>query len=296
MEARARTERQRHMMQLLLKMRSNPAECTVVEVFLLQQWLFKQKDINIPATPTCAGDAWLNGVFLWGTREIVAAVEVLIPYEYDPLCAALLGTLISAHRECCLYSVNLPTTEPLAILEYSAEAGCAEGIYRWAITRQHNHADDVYLGLLSKAAKMGHPNAVFELGVWSLDEDDVGQALEYYRQAGDLGNHEAICEEMTIYLTGRNHVPQDIRRAASLCRRLILCGRYESVHHSPLPQWQMTQPQQCTPYGEWCPDPFMHQFVSDNIHHQIWTVLLMNAKWGLPRELVYMICFWICTV
>ena len=129
-------------------------------------------------------------------------------------------------------------------------------------------------------------------------KQDVQAGLRYYAQAINLVNRSAIYSLGHAYQYGLG-VAQDLRRAASLFRQALLEGH--PYAQGELDDIKTIQPQALIPYGEWRPDEFLHQFVPDEMHHQMRTVLLMHAQKGslfsaLPRDVVVRhVCFWICT-
>lgn len=290
--------------QLLHKMRRG--ECNVTETFLLHEdlqngaghdeidALLQEIGAENNESPR---DAWIVGAMLLreaGELEQDAdrAMKILTPHKQDPLCAALLG---GVHE----YLGNCEPAHDCYLR--SADAGCAEGLYAYGCYWVATDDDIQYVDSIRTAAAMMHPGAMRELGLILCSNDDGAmfpeQALQLYAQASALGDRESTYLLAVAYHTG-DGVRRDLRRAARLYRHAIMQGY--GVADVRLNRLKRSHPHAVIPYGEWRPDEFLHRWVSDEMHHQMRTVLLMHARQGsvfamLPRVLLPLICFWLCT-
>lgn len=291
------------MIQLISKMRRG--ECSVAETEILIYLVGNNEDatatallLSLPTDDDASSyDVWLRWLLVLFHRrdEIELAIASLKRHELDPLCMALLGTLY-----------NLTGKRDLAVIcwQRSADAGCCEGIYQLGRS-YYNHPDgDEEHGfkLLCAAAEMCHLTALYQVGECYLNgfrgvQQDVKKGLRYYAQAINHGSISAINSLAHAYHRGWG-VEKDQRRAASLFRQTLRGGDLYAQHN--LIRVKYADPLAVIPYGEWCPDEFMHQFVPDHMHLQMRAVLLMHARKGsvfsmLPRVLLPHICLWICT-
>ena len=254
---------------------------------------------EVPEDSLSPRDAWLRCLMATWCPDVEQdrqrAAAILKPHENDPQCAVLLGDV-----------KQLTGDDSVIYWQRSAEAGCCEGVFRLGVAYWYGDhvAEDHTRGfkLLCKAAEMLHPGALSWFGDCYLRgegvKQDVRAGLRYYAQAINLGNRDAIYSLARAYYSGWG-VAQDLRRAASLSRQALLEGHPQAQNMLDL--MRRDHPQDVIPYGEWRPDEFLHQFVPDEMHHQMRTVLLMHAQKGslfsaLPRDVVvHHICFWICT-
>ncbi len=296
--------------QLILKMHNG--ECNAWETWTLQKYLvdnvlgaseewLKGLLYEEPESPQ---DAWLGVTMALhyinrsGREALYArAVAVLEPYQEDPLCAALLGLM---------YQLVGYFDLAFDCFQKSAEKGCAEGIYRLGLvyTRGHGVERSAERGfkLFLEAGEMSHPDALAcatsflsrEQGM----ERNARRMIHFYEQASRLGCVNATCLLARCYLSGID-VPKDIRHAARLYRQAVLDGSSDA--ELDLGCLVKKFPLDVIPYGEWQPDPFTHQFVTHDMHHQMRTILLMHSRKGslfskLPKDIVLRhICFWLCT-
>ncbi len=299
-------EQEERMLGLIPRIRRG--ECTATETWLLQDFLSRDVDrlsdykvtgtiCDIPEDSDTPQDAWLRGLVILydvdvSEEDVVRDLHILEPHVQNPLCASLLGTAYSNAGEWEL---------AFEYFRRSAEAGCEEGICRLAecyaigiaVDRDERHAYELHC----KAAKTMYPEALASLGD-CLRNGDVVRGLQYYTQASNLGSTAAKGSMAWLYWTGLYGATPDLRRAATLYRQLLLVGDSDGAEDFKV--MQRRHPEAIVPCGEWRPDPFMHQFVPDQMHHEMETVLLMHARQGsifsqLPRVLLPHICFWICT-
>ncbi len=298
----ARKEQEEKMMQLIPKMRRR--ECNVTEIWLLQEFMSRGGTLSdeivklLPADDDCGSheDAWLR-MWMVYARKIGGRLnrrrieKILKPHEEDPLCATLLGRMYIS----CDHNQS-----DLAVSYYrrSADAGCAEGIYCLAHSGRNQEIYKLYI----EAAEMMHPGAIVQHGKlyshpYSGFGVDMKRAFQLYEQASSLGSPYATCLMAQLYSIGQG-VARDLRRAASLHRQALLQGYNFAA--SFLLKMKREDPYACIPFGEWRPDPFMHQYVPNSMHRRMYTILLMHAQRGslfsqLPRDILHLICFWLCT-
>ncbi len=224
---------------LIPKMRSG--ECDVVETWFFRRLLppyvlrhvtekVMQLLREVPEDGVSPRDAWLRAIVTWklsrGALESRRrAKEILKAHEQDPLCAALLAELYLKSDE---RAENLMALE---LLQRSANAGCAEGIYALGQTYAGKNGACYRLGLdcdevqadelMRRAADMSHPGALTSVGSALISEIESNQELgiRYLEKAASLGDGDAL-----IHLSATAKGKGDGRRAFSLARKAIVLG------------------------------------------------------------------------
>lgn len=295
--------------QLLYKMCTQRTDtgvrCSVPEIWELRDGIHMLEDDidGYSATAPPCVYAWLNGSLKF--RNLVQPdliVNILKPYEDDPLCASRLGQV---YYKQSLYK------QAVVCWQRAASAGCAEGIcqlanaYKWGVAIEEDR-EKAY-NLFYKAATMKHPTAVsqvaeclwYGLGV-PMDKE---RAIQYFTESSAMGISCSLRFVANRFCDATG-VPLDLRRAAHFYRLAILDGDDVDFCRDAMRSVQWRDPDAVIPYGEWRPNRIFHAWVSNDIHHQMRTVLLMHAQSSsepkglfstLPRVLLPNICFWICT-
>ncbi len=287
----AQREHAEEMRQLIPKMRRG--ECSVLETWKIQHfmqegWVLDKETLEllegIPVQCESPHDAWLKGWMSCGSaRHQTKIWDILRPHELDPLCAALLGRV---------YADFSMGSQALSCWKRSAEAGCAEGMYRYgtsyySVAKNDGKDDEDDVNLFYMAAQMIHPGAIYQLAAYY--EHGVGtgkdtkRAFQLYEQASALGDSSATIVLAKKYLKGRD-TTRDLRRAASLYRKALLQGDDDADRL--LNKLKIEDYLAVIPYGEWQPDPFMHQFVPISIHFRC-----KRSSWRMRAKVLCLPCF-----
>ncbi len=301
----ARKKEEEKMLELIPKMRKG--ECRVAEIWRLRYCVYMNRGMSdavrglldeVPGDKKTPHGAWLRALVVLDEYGEGQAIEVLKPHDQDPLCASLLGELLA----------DSDTETACRYIQESANAGCAEGIYQLGHVYRGGWKEILpnqvrSFDLFCIAARMMHPGALHQVGECLrcsivVTRDTSRHMTQCYTLASRLGNSNSILQLGYCHHDGQG-VKMDLRCAVFLYRRAFLFDGNPLAGHA-LMDTMKQHPEACIPYGEWQPDSFLHQFVPNNIHHQIRTVLLMHARRGslfsrLPRVLLPKICFWICT-
>ena len=280
-----------YLVYLIEKMRYTRDECTVPEIYILSNArnmfnvsILKSLRAYIPKIAACDAspqDAWIISVF---TSRSKKAIEYLTPHQNDIFCIAELGKR--------LWIKNITSNDIIeAHIQRGVDANYADSLYQRAAYNKN-------IRMIQKAAAMLHPNAIYYLASIDQHNENHELAIQRYTQAISLGCPQARSTLAEDYLKGTVGIPQDIPKAVSMYKQMLLDGYnyvYNNIHTA-----HIRYEDAFVPYGEWCPDPFMHRFVLKQIHDQIRSVLLMHTRPDsvfslLPKVLLHVLCFWICT-
>ena len=120
----------------------------------------------------------------------------------------LLNKLASTQKlRCCLNQVQAVSQE---------QENDAEGIYQKGVALFASHSYEAAANLYRKAAALGHPGAMFDLGYCYANGHGVtqsrGEALEWYIKAAKKGNVMAR-RNLVVYYTNGLGVTKDPKRA-----------------------------------------------------------------------------------